>query len=95
MWNYFFNFGPIWGWVVNAKPRPLYLQENDQVPIVQGDGWDPGPVWTGAESLTATGNPPPYHLAFSESLYLLSYPPPPHTHIYIYIGGPRKSSPGP
>ena len=37
-------------WVVNATPRPLYPRDRNPVPIVQ-DGWDPGPVWTGAENL--------------------------------------------
>ena len=27
----------------------------DPVPIVQEAGWDPGPVWTGAENLAPTG----------------------------------------
>jgi hypothetical protein len=38
-------------WVVNATPRPLYLQEIDPVPIVQKAKWAPWPVWTGAENL--------------------------------------------
>jgi hypothetical protein len=42
-------------WVVNATPRPLYPREGDPVPIVYVAGWAPGPVGTGAESLT----PPP------------------------------------
>jgi hypothetical protein len=29
--------------------------EKDPVPIVQEDGWAPGPVWTGAENLAPTG----------------------------------------
>jgi hypothetical protein len=43
------------GWVINAKPRPLYTRERDPVPTVQEGGWAPGPVWTGAEKLTPTG----------------------------------------
>ena len=27
----------------------------DPVPIVQGAGWAPGPVWTGAENIVPTG----------------------------------------
>ena len=27
----------------------------DPVPFVQEAGWDPGPVWTGAENLAPTG----------------------------------------
>jgi len=30
----------------------------DPVPIVQGAGWAPGPVWTGAENLTPPGFDP-------------------------------------
>ena len=41
--------------MVNATPRPLYSQERDPVHIVQGAGWAPGPVWTGAESRAPTG----------------------------------------
>jgi hypothetical protein len=37
--------------MVKATLRPFYPREWDSVPTVQEDGWDPGPVWTGAESL--------------------------------------------
>jgi hypothetical protein len=44
------------------------------LPIVQEDGWDPGPVWVGAENLTFSGirflDRPPR----SEPLYELHYP---------------------
>jgi hypothetical protein len=43
------------GWVVNAKPRPLYHRERDLVAVVQEVGWAPGPVWTAAEDLAPTG----------------------------------------
>ena len=43
------------GWVINATPRPLYPREIDAVPIVQGAGFAPGPVWTGAEKRAPTG----------------------------------------
>jgi len=46
----------------------------DPIPIVQEAGWAPGPVWTGAENLTPTGNRSPDHPARSESLYRLHYP---------------------
>ena len=37
------------GW---SAPRPgRSTPGNDPVPIVQSAGWDPGPVWTGAENL--------------------------------------------
>jgi hypothetical protein len=45
-----------------ALPR-----EGDLVPLVQGAGWAPGPVWTGKENLA------PQLPARSESLYTLSY----------------------
>jgi hypothetical protein len=34
-----------------ATARPLYLRERNPVPLLQVAGWDPGPVWTGAENL--------------------------------------------
>ena len=40
----FFHFGASWGWMVNAKPRPLYPYQTDQVPEVLEAGWVPGPV---------------------------------------------------
>ena len=38
------------GWVVSSTPRPHFNPEKDPVPIVQEDGWAPGPVWTGGKS---------------------------------------------
>jgi len=29
--------------------RPIYSRETAAVPIVQQDGWDPGPLWAGVE----------------------------------------------
>ena len=43
------------GWVVNATPRPLYLQERDPVRNIQEAGWATGPDWTGAKNLAPTG----------------------------------------
>jgi hypothetical protein len=40
---------------VSVTPRPLFTSGKDSVPIVQEDGWAPGPVWTGAENLAPTG----------------------------------------
>jgi hypothetical protein len=40
-------------------------------------GWIPGPVWTGAENLAATGILSPDRPARSQSLYRLRYP----THV--------------
>jgi len=45
----------------------------DPVPIVQGAGWAPVPIWTGAENLSPTGIRSPDSPAHSESLYRLSY----------------------
>ena len=41
------------GW---SMPRSgLFIHRKDPVPIVQEAGWDPGPIWMGAENLA----PPP------------------------------------
>ena len=34
-----------------SRPGRSLLPGKDPVPIVQEAGWDPGPVWTGAENL--------------------------------------------
>ena len=52
-----------------------FTPEKDPVPIVQEAGWAPGPVWTGAENLAATGIRSPDRPARSQSLYRLSYRP--------------------
>jgi len=41
--------------VVSVTPRPLFTPGKDPVPILQEAGWDPGPVWRGAENLAPTG----------------------------------------
>jgi len=51
----FLDHGTRRGWGVSIMPRPLFTPGKDQVPIVQEDGWAPGPVWTGAENLAPTG----------------------------------------
>jgi len=33
--------------MVKFTPRPLYLQRNIPIPIVQEAGWTPEPVWKG------------------------------------------------
>ena len=43
--------------------------DKDTVPIVQEAAWIPGPVWTGAENLAATGIRSPDRPAGSESQY--------------------------
>ena len=62
------------GWGVSVTPRPLFTPKKDPVPIVQEAGWDPGPVWTGAESLVPTGIRSPDSPARNQSLYRLRYP---------------------
>jgi len=42
------------GWVVSSTPRPHFTPGRDPIPVVQKDGWAPGPVWTG-ENLVPTG----------------------------------------
>jgi hypothetical protein len=64
------------GWVVNARPRPLYPRERDPVPIVQEACWAPGLAWTGAENLAYTGIRSPDRPARSDPRYRLSYPGP-------------------
>lgn len=51
------------------RPRHRYFSPgNDLVPIVQGAGWVPRPVGTGAENLDRTGIQSPAHPARSESV---------------------------
>jgi hypothetical protein len=38
-------------WGVSITSRPLFTPGKDMVPIVQEDGWVPGPVCTGAENV--------------------------------------------
>ena len=58
------------GWVVSATPGRFIL--GIPRPIVYEAGWVPGPVWTGAENLAATGIQSLDRPARSESLYRLS-----------------------
>jgi hypothetical protein len=69
----FLDLGTRMGWVVSVTPRPLSTPGKDTVPIVQEAGWAPGPVWTGAENLAATGILSPDRPVRSQSLYRLSY----------------------
>jgi hypothetical protein len=36
-------------------PAVRYPRERSGLPILQEAGWNPGPVWTGAENLASTG----------------------------------------
>ena len=67
------SLGTKFTWVVNATPRPLYPRERQPVTTVLKAELAPGPVWTGAENLAATGIRSPDRLARSESLYRLRY----------------------
>jgi len=89
---------------VRVTPWPLFNPRKVPVLIVQEAGWAPGPVWTGAENLAATGIRSPDRPAHSQSLYRLSYPAHKYYVIhslnpsYIYncfetfIGSPNKRS---
>jgi len=60
-------------WVVSSTPRPHFNPGKDPVPILQEDGWAPGPVWTGRKSRPHQDSIPD-RPAHSQSLYRLSYP---------------------
>ena len=70
----FLDHGTRRWWKVNVTPRPLFTPKKDPVPLVQEVGWDPGPVWTGAENLDSTGIQSPDRPARSQSLHRLRYP---------------------
>jgi hypothetical protein len=44
--------------VVSSTPKPHFTPGKGSIPIVQQAGWDPGPVWTGAENLAPQGLDP-------------------------------------
>ena len=54
------------------RPGPFYPGKVP-VPIVQGAGWAPGPVWAGAENLAPTSIRTPDRPARNQSLYRLLY----------------------
>jgi hypothetical protein len=85
--TFFLDLGTRRGWVVSVTLRPLSTPGKDPVPIVQGAGWAPGPVWPCAKNLAPTGIRSPDRPARSQLLYRLSYPA--HTLlfmcIYVYI----------
>jgi hypothetical protein len=58
-----------------SASRPGHsLPREDPVPIVQEDGWAPGPVLTGVENLAPTGIRSPDRPVRNQSLYRLRYP---------------------
>jgi len=46
----------------------VLLPGNDSVPIVQGAGWTPGQVWTGAKGVASTGVQTPQVVAILTTL---------------------------
>ena len=58
-------------WVVSSTPRLHFAPGKDPVPIVQEDGWAPGPVWTGGKFCPHWDSFPDSP-ARSQSLYRLS-----------------------
>jgi len=60
------------GWSASRPGRSL-PPGKDPVPIVQGAGLAPGPVWTGAANFVPIGIRSPDRPARSQSLYRLSY----------------------
>jgi hypothetical protein len=60
-------------WVVNAIPTCLTPREGHLVPIVQEGGWDPRPVWMGAENIAPTRIWSLDLPTCSKSLYQLCY----------------------
>ena len=59
------------GW--STPPPGRFNPGKDLLPTVQGAGWVPAPVWTGAENLASTGIQSPDRPARSNSLHRLSY----------------------
>ena len=51
-----------------SRPGRSLPPGKEPVPIVQEDGWAPGPIWTGAENLALTGNRSPDLPGRSQSL---------------------------
>ena len=58
--------------MVSSTPLPHFTPGQDLVPILQGAGWAPGPVWTGGKSRPHRDSIPD-RPARSQSLYRLSY----------------------
>jgi len=57
-----------------SMPRQgRFSPRKESVPTVEESVSDPGPVWTGADNLAATGIRPHNRSARIESLYRLSY----------------------
>ena len=52
------DHGTRMGRVVSSTSRPYFTPGKEPLPIVQEDGWAPGPVWTSAENLASRGFDP-------------------------------------
>jgi len=62
--------------VVNVTRCLFYPREGAPLAIVQGAGWIPRSVWTGAGNLAPTGTRSPNHSARSKLVCRLRYPGP-------------------
>ena len=69
----FYDDGTRRGCGVSVTPLPFFTSGKDLVPIVEGAGWAPGPVWTGAENLSPNRIRSPDSPGRSQSLYRLRY----------------------
>jgi len=54
----FHDHGTRRGLVVSRTSPPQFTPRKDPVPILQGAGWAPGPVWTGRKILSPLGFDP-------------------------------------
>ena len=57
------------GWMVNATPRPPYLQERDLLPVLEKAEWAMSAVWTDVKNLAPIGIRSQERPARDESLY--------------------------
>ena len=60
--------------MVNATPRPSYLQERDPVPVLVEAEWAPSAIWTGAKNLAPFGIRSQDRPARDKSLYRHALP---------------------
>ena len=70
---FFLDHGTRGDWGASFTPWPLFTPGKIPVPNVHEAGWDPGPVWTGAENVALTGIRFSDRPACRQSLYGLSY----------------------
>jgi len=72
------------GCVVSSMPRPHFTPGKDPVPILQEDGWVPGPVWKDGKSRPHRESIPD-RPARSPVAIPTGLPGPLYVCIYIYI----------